>query len=263
MLRVEQTGPLVLVEDGGRPGLAHLGVGRSGAADPLALAAANAALGNPADAAGLEVLHGGLVLRALAAVTVAVAVGLEVAIRELAAGDLVEVEDGAPLRQYVAVRGGVDVPPVLGSRSRDTLSALGPEPLAVGDVVRPGRASGVAEVGSHDGLVRLHPGPRADHFHAGTLDLLVEASWTVSATSDRTAVRLEGPELVRRTTEELPPEGLLPGAVQVPPSGQPIVFLVDHPVTGGYPVIGVVERADLRVLAQTRPGGSVRFTATW
>jgi allophanate hydrolase subunit 2 len=69
--------------------------------------------------------------------------------------------------------------------------------------------------------------------------------------------------LVRRTTAELPPEGLLPGAVQVPPSGQPIVFLVDHPVTGGYPVIGVVERADLRVLAQTRPGGTVTFTATW
>jgi biotin-dependent carboxylase-like uncharacterized protein len=263
VLRVEQTGPLVLVEDGGRPGLAHLGVGRSGAADPVALAAANAALGNPADAAGLEVLHGGLVLRALGPVTVAVAAGVQVAIRELAEGDLLEVEAGTPLRQYVAVPGGVDVPPVLGSRSRDTLSALGPEPLAVGDVVRPGGASGVAEVGSHDGLVRLHPGPRADHFHAGTLDLIVEASWVVSASSDRTAVRLEGPALLRRTTEELPPEGLLPGAVQVPPSGQPIVFLVDHPVTGGYPVIGVVERADLRVLAQTRPGGSVRFTATW
>ena len=263
MLRVEQTGPLVLVEDGGRSGLAHLGVGRSGAADPLALAAANAAVGNPADAAGLEVLHRGLVLRALSPVTVAVASGLDVTVRALAEGDLLEVDPGAPLRQYVAVRGGVDVPPVLGSRSRDTLSGLGPEPLAVGDVVRTGRATGATDVGTHDGLVRLHPGPRADHFHAGTLDLVVEAAWTVSATSDRTAVRLDGPALVRRTTEELPPEGLLPGAVQVPPSGQPIVFLVDHPVTGGYPVIGVVERADLRVLAQTRPGEAVRFTATW
>jgi biotin-dependent carboxylase-like uncharacterized protein len=263
MLHVEQTGPLVLVEDGGRPGLAHLGVGVSGAADPLALAAANAAVGNPADAAGLEVLHGGLVLRAQGSLSVAVASGLDVVLHELADGELLAVDAGPALRHYVAVGGGVDVPAVLGSRSRDTLSGLGPEPLAVGDVVRPGRLTGSAQVGTHDGLVRLHPGPRADHFHAGTLDLVVEATWTVSTTSDRTAVRLEGPALVRRTTEELPPEGLLPGAVQVPPSGQPIVFLVDHPVTGGYPVIGVVERADLRVLAQTRPGESVRFTATW
>lgn len=263
MLRVEQTGPLVLVEDGGRPGLAHLGVGVSGAADPLGLALANAAVGNPPDAAGLEVLHGGLVLRAQSQLRVAVATGLDVAVRELAVGELLSVEPAAPLRQYVAVPGGVDVPPVLGSRSRDTLSGIGPAPLQVGDVLRCGSASGPTEVLPHDGLLRLHPGPRADHVHAGTLDLLAQSTWTVAASSDRTAVRLEGPVLVRRTTAELPPEGLLPGAVQVPPSGQPIVFLVDHPVTGGYPVIGVVERADLRVLAQTRPGGTVTFTATW
>ena len=259
MLRVEQTGPLVLVEDGGRPALAHLGVGCSGAADPLGLAVANAAVGNSPAAAGLEVLHGGLVLRALD--TVVVAVGRER--HELRAGDVVSVDPGSALRQYVAVRGGVDVPPVLGSRSRDTLSDLGPPPLAVGDVIRTGDAVGGSHVGSHDGLVRLHPGPRADHFHPGTLDLMASATWTVSATSDRTAVRLEGPALIRRTTEELAPEGLLPGAVQVPQSGQPLVFLVDHPVTGGYPVIAVVERADLGVLAQTRPGSPVSFVRTW
>ncbi|MFN2538575.1 MAG: biotin-dependent carboxyltransferase family protein [Mycobacteriales bacterium] len=259
MLRVERTGPLALVEDGGRPGLAHLGVGCSGAADPLALAEANAAVGNHAAAAGLEVLLGGLVLRALAPVVVAVGPMR----RSLTGGDTVTVEPGGALRQYVAVRGGVDVPAVLGSRSRDTLGDLGPAPLAVGDILRAGDALGSCELASHDGLVRLHPGPRADHFHPGTLELLATATWTAAATSDRTAVRLEGPALIRRTTEELPPEGLLPGAVQVPPSGQPIVFLVDHPVTGGYPVIGIVERADLRVLAQTPPGGSVRFTATW
>ena len=259
MLRVEATGPLVLVEDGGRPGLTHLGIGASGAADPLGLATANAAVGNPWDAAGLEVLLGGLVLRALAPVVVAVGATRH----ELASGDTLTVTPAQDLRQYLAVAGGVDVAPVLGSRSRDTLAGIGPPALAVGDVVQCGSASGEPVPWQHDGLVRLHPGPRADHFHPGTLDLLADATWTVSTTSDRTAVRLQGPALVRRTSQELPPEGLLPGAVQVPPSGQPIVFLVDHPVTGGYPVVGVVERADLRVLAQARPGSTVRFTATW
>jgi allophanate hydrolase subunit 2 len=143
------------------------------------------------------------------------------------------------------------------------LSDLGPRPLAVGDVLVGGSASGETAAPEHDGLVRLHPGPRADHFHPGTLDLLASATRSVSPTSDRTAVRLDGPQLVRRTTEELPPEGLVVGAVQVPPSGQPLVFGVDHPVTGGYPVIGVVERADVRVLLQARPGERIRFTATW
>ena len=258
MLRVEATGPLVLVEDDGRPGLAHLGVGVSGAADLRGLAVANAAVGNPCGAAGLEVLVGGLVLRALAPCTVAVGG----AVRSLAVGEVVTVGPGA-LRQYVAVAGGVDVEPVLGSRSRDTLADLGPAPLQVGDVVRAGSLRGRCSVPPHDGLVRLHPGPRADHFHPGTLDLLASAAWTVSPTSDRTAVRLRGPLLVRRHHEELPPEGLLPGAVQVPPDGQPIVFGVDHPVTGGYPVVAVVERGDLGVLAQAAPGSTVRFTATW
>ena len=258
MLRVEATGPLVLVEDGGRPGLAHLGIGVSGAADPRGLAVANAAVGNPCDAAGLEVLVGGLVLRALEPCTVAVGP----VVHELAADEVVAVGPGA-LRQYVAVAGGVDVPPVLGSRSRDTLADLGPAPLSAGDVLRCGSVQGAAAVEPHDGLVRVHPGPRADHFHPGTLDLLAGAAWTVSPTSDRTAVRLRGPLLVRRTHVELPPEGLLPGAVQVPPDGQPIVFGVDHPVTGGYPVVAVVERADLGVLAQAAPGTTVRFTPTW
>jgi len=258
VLRVEATGPLVLLQDGGRPGLAHLGVGRSGAADPRGLAQANAAVGNPWDATGLEVLVGGLVLRALAQCVVAVGP----VVHELRVDDIVTVGPGA-LRQYVAVAGGIDAEPVLGSRSRDTLADLGPLPLAVGDVVRCGSLRGTAAPPSHDGLVRLHPGPRADHFHPGTLDLLATAGWTVSPTSDRTAVRLTGPLLVRRTTVELPPEGLLPGAVQVPPDGQPIVFGVDHPVTGGYPVVAVVEHGDLGVLAQAVPGSTVQFTATW
>ncbi|MCU1601782.1 MAG: Allophanate hydrolase 2 subunit 2 [Frankiales bacterium] len=259
MLRVEATGPLVLVQDRGRPGLAHLGVGCSGAADPIGLAVANAAVGNPLDAPALEVLLGGLVLTALDEVSVAVGTRRH----DLVPGEVIALEHGA-LRQYVAVRGGVSAVPVLGSCSRDTLADLGPQPLQVGDVVTAGSLPRVTTAPeTHDGLIRLHPGPRADHFHPGTLDLLATASWTVSATSDRTAVRLEGPTLQRRTTTELQPEGLIPGAMQVPPNGQPLVFLNDHPVTGGYPVVAVVERRDLRVLAQAPPGSTVSFVATW
>lgn len=259
MLRVDSTGPLVLVQDAGRPGLAHLGVGVSGALDPVGMAVANAAVANPPDAPVLEVLVGGLVVTALAPAVVAVGA----VVSSLRPGEQLVVRPGA-LRQYVAVRGGVLADPVLGSCSRDTLADLGPPPLQVGDVVRAGDLPAAAPVvPAHDGLVRLHPGPRADLFHPGTLDLLASFPWTVSATSDRTAVRLEGPALQRRVPGELPPEGLLPGAVQVPPSGQLLVFLADHPVTGGYPVVAVVERADLRVLAQAAPGTAVTFVPTW
>ncbi len=266
MLRVDATGPLVLVQDGGRPGLAHLGVGCSGAADPVGLAVANAAVDNAPDTPALEVLLDGLVLTALSGVSVAVGPVR----RDLVAGEELTVGPGA-LRQYLAVRGGVSAIPVLGSCSRDTLADLGPRPLRVGDLVIPGdcppaptRSALAGHVDADSArALRLHPGPRADHFHPGTLDLLAAAVWTVSATSDRTAVRLEGPPLQRRTTAELQPEGLIPGAVQVPPSGQPLVFLNDHPVTGGYPVVAVVERADLRLLAQAAPGSTVGFAATW
>jgi biotin-dependent carboxylase-like uncharacterized protein len=179
---------------------------------------------------------------------------------------------GAPasgVRTYVAVRGGIAVPPTLGSRSTDVLSGLGPRPLSPGDVLPVGTDhSGppppveVAPVNPPAGgelVVRVTPGPRADWCTPAALRTLRTARFTVTADSNRVGVRLAGPPLARARHEELPSEGMVPGAIQVPPSGQPVVFLADHPVTGGYPVVGVVRTADLPVLAQARPGQRVRF----
>lgn len=280
-LRVLATGPLATVQDEGRPGHAAWGVTRSGACDRASYRRGNRLVGNPPGAASLEVTLGGLVLRAESAVTVAVTgapcpgAPLD-APHRLAPGD--ELRLGVPVtgvRTYVAVRGGIDVDPVLGSRSTDTLSGLGPAPLRPGDVLPVGREAGTmpgvdqAPARSPAGHVRLRvtPGPRQDRFGADALTLLRSATWTVGPDSDRIGVRLSGPPL-RPAAElvgvELPSEGVLRGAVQVPPSGQPVVFLADAPVTGGYPVIAYVRDgepgSDVDLLAQARPGTTVRLT---
>jgi biotin-dependent carboxylase-like uncharacterized protein len=174
------------------------------------------------------------------------------------------------MRAYVAVRGGIAVPPVLGSCSRDTLAGIGPEPLRAGDELPVGPPPprwpevDVAPVAALTGAMitaRVVPGPRQDWF-ARPEDLFA-GPWRVSPDADRVGVRLErGPELpalTRANTAELPTEGMPLGAIQVPPSGQPVVFLADHPITGGYPVIGTVLDADIDALAQVRPGCRVRF----
>jgi len=286
-LVVEETGPRALVVDRGRPGWAHIGVPPAGALDGPAHALAQRLVGNPPDAAGLEVLLGGLALRTTAATTVALT-GPPGSLRirrrgarerpaashqpvHLAAGDVLVVP--APttgLRGYLAVGGGIAVEPVLGSRSADTLSGLGPAPLEVGTRLPLGSPTPTPPVGTgaigvsaapDAVVVTVHLGPRADWVDdaAGRLRA---GTWTVASTSDRVGVRLEGPELERaeaRRGEELRSEGLVGGAVQVPPDGQPVVFLADHPTTGGYPVVGVVEPAELPAFAQLRPGSSVRF----
>ena len=280
-LSVERVGPLALVQDLGRPGHAHLGVSPSGAADRGSLRAANRLLGNDDGAAALEVLAGGLHLRALADVTVAVTgAPLPVHVDDRAvdlgapafvpAGSLLRL--GMPvagLRSYVAVRGGLAAERVFGSASRDTLSGIGPAPLAVGsvldvEVVVCGvvRSADVAAFHSSapGGLVvRAVPGPRDDWFGPAGAAMLAGAAWTVTGDSDRVGVRLSGPALERSRGEELPSEGMVRGAVQVPPSGQPLVFLADHPTTGGYPVVAVVGERDCDRLAQARPGETVRF----
>jgi biotin-dependent carboxylase-like uncharacterized protein len=167
------------------------------------------------------------------------------------------------VRSYVAVSGGLDVDPVLGSRSTDTLSGLGPAPLADGDVlpVGPGRRPRPADAPRWpraSGMLRVGPGPRADWVDGGGRRL-ADATWTVAADSNRVALRLSGPVLVRSREGELPSEGLVLGAVQVPPDGQPLVFLSDHPTTGGYPVVAVVHSDDLWQCAQLRPGESLGF----
>ncbi len=166
------------------------------------------------------------------------------------------------VRGYLAVDGGIAVPPVLGSRSTDTLSGLGPAPLADGDLLPLGPPTTPSTV---DFLpwsappstveLRVRPGPRADWF----ADALPGRAYTVSPVSNRIAVRLTGPPLTRIRQDELPSEGLVLGAVQVPADGQPLVFLADHPTTGGYPVIAVVHPTDLFLLAQAAPGATVRF----
>ena len=278
-LEVIRAGALTTVQDLGRPGLAALGVPRSGALDEQALRLANRLVGNDGRAAGLEITLSGCAVRAGAAMAVAVTGapaevrvggragewGIPVAVR---AGEVVEVGPArAGVRSYLAVGGGIAVPAVLGSRSTDTLSGLGPAVVRDGDVLPVGAAAGspagvdlapYPEVGG-DLVLRVWPGPRWEWFTTGALATLVGAGYRVSATSNRVGVRLGGPGLERAVGGELPSEGLVLGAVQVPSGGEPLVFLADHPTTGGYPVIGVVEPADLGLLAQARPGTAVRF----
>jgi biotin-dependent carboxylase-like uncharacterized protein len=171
------------------------------------------------------------------------------------------------LRTYLAVRGGVDVPPVLGSRSTDTLSGLGPAPLAPGDRLPVGDLRGaepfvdVAPVRapSSEPVLRVLPGPRRDWLDPAAWTELTTRPWTVTANSNRVGLRLDGPRLARARDGELPSEGLVPGALQVPPDGAPVLFLADHPVTGGYPVLAVVVTADLPAAAQLRPGDTLTF----
>lgn len=276
-LRVLQSGPLTTVQDAGRVGLASIGVSRSGAADRRSYRLANRLVGNEPGAAALEVTAGGLVLRAEADVLVALAGAAcpgapHDASVLLCAGQQLRLGPPARgLRTYVAVRGGVDVDPVLGSRSTDVLSGLGPAPLRVGDVVQAGDLAAEppptdvaprAPVGVAPGevlTVRARPGPRHDWMTADAAVTLAAAMFRVTAESNRVGVRLEGPALGRAVTDELPSEGLLRGAVQLPPSGLPLVFLADHPTTGGYPVVAYVAEEDVDLLAQLRPGDAVRF----
>ncbi|MFG2265968.1 biotin-dependent carboxyltransferase family protein [Streptomyces sp. NPDC048720] len=280
-LVVVRAGALTTVQDRGRPGYAHLGVPRSGALDPRAAALVNRLAGNPADAAVLETTVNGCALRPRSTVTVAVAGApcpVTVAGRPVAwgapvtvpAGELLEVGTAvAGLRAYVAVSGGIAVEPVLGSRSRDLLSGLGPAPLTDGAVLPlgvpagpPARVDPVPQPGPPAELVlRVTTGPRDDWFTAGALRTLTTRAYRVSPASNRIGLRTEGPALERARQGELPSEGMVLGAVQVPPDGSPVVFLADHPTTGGYPVIAVVRAADLPAAAQAVPGTPVRFVA--
>ena len=175
----------------------------------------------------------------------------------------------AGFRSYVAVRGGVDTPPVLGSRSTDTMSGIGPKPLAAGQLLPSGGAAESGVVGSpeiqpdypHGGVTVLDivPGPRADWFDQAAIDSLCGQDWTVKPESNRVGMRLQGTPLQRSRTGELPSEGTVAGAIQMPPEGLPVLFLADHPITGGYPVIGVVVDHQLDLAAQVPIGGSIRF----
>ena len=274
-------GPLTTIQDLGRAGLAAVGVGASGAADRGSLRLANRLVGNAEDAAALELTYGGLRVRFKTAATFALTGApcpASVDDHEVAMDSPVNVRAGQQLaigmpseglRTYLAVRGGIDIAAVLGSRSTDMLSGIGPPILEAGTRLPIGhRVEGFPNVDiaprrHGDGLgaavLRVLPGPRDDWFLPEALDTLGTATFVVTNDSNRVGARLAGPALTRRVHEELPSEGVVSGALQAPPDGRPILFLADHPVTGGYPVIAVVIAADLDRAAQLRAGDAVRF----
>jgi biotin-dependent carboxylase-like uncharacterized protein len=279
-LTVEAVGPLALLEDRGRTGLAHLGVGRSGAADRASYDLANRLVGNRPGAACIEATLGQLVVRAGATLLVAVtgaplelrygdrAQAINASFRVPAGETLTLGVPTAGLRSYVAVRGGIDGEPVLGSLSWDTMAQLGTPPLQPGDELRVGVAAleepatdlaPVAPMSPGPIELPLLLGPREDWFTDEAIDRLTRHEFTVTPDTDRVGARLDGPELPRRRTGELASEGVVLGALQVPTSGRPTLFLADHPVTGGYPVIGVVPLAAVDRAAQAAPGQSVHF----
>lgn len=258
MLLVVEPGLATTIQDAGRPGLAHLGVSPAGYVDPALAGLLNRVIGNPSDAATLETV-GGLVVEAHAPVVVATSG--HAAPLVLRTGERVRIATGGRQWHYLAVRGGVDVPTVLGSRSHDTLSGLGAVRIVAGTVlgVGPGSDEPVADVAPVPPVprtARLGPGPRADWFDGDVLDALTARPLTVTASS-RVGVRLRGAELVRAHVGELSSEGLVRGAIQVPPDGDPIMMLADHPTTGGYPVVAVVHPDDVAVVAQQLEGTTV------
>lgn len=279
-LEIMAPGPLTTLQDEGRRGLGAIGVGRSGAADLPAYRAANRLVGNAPGAACLETTAGGLVARAHGRLMVAVTgPRVLVSVNGCPAGDhaLLRLRDGdvlalgapaAGLRNYVALRGGVAGEPVLGSLSTDLLSGLGPAPLAAGDALHVGSDESdwpatdlIPSAPFEPTPLAVAPGPRADWFTPAALATLTGQTWTATADANRVGVRIQGPTpLERAITRELPSEGMAIGSVQVPADGQPVLFLADHPPTGGYPVIGVLTAASIAAAAQLRPGDPVRFS---
>ncbi|MFI7011457.1 biotin-dependent carboxyltransferase family protein [Streptomyces sp. NPDC050145] len=280
LLTVIRPGALTTVQDAGRKGHAHLGVPRSGALDAPALRLANRLLGNPENTAALETTLTGCAVRPdrdITAVVGGAPCRVTVDGRPAPWGIPVHVPAGATLdagpatsglRSYLAFAGGLAVEPTLGSRATDLLSGLGPAPLTEGVRIPLGRAVGPAPALPEappwpappaELVLPARPGPRSDWFTDAALRTFFTAAYTVSAQSNRIGLRTQGPVLERARDGELPSEGMVLGAVQVPPNGLPVVFLHDHPTTGGYPVIAVVPEQALAAAAQAVPGTPLRF----
>lgn len=282
-LEILASGPLTLVQDLGRPGFAAIGVGRSGAADRSAYRLGSRLVAHDEGRAALEVVLGGFAARVRGDLTLALTGAAAPATIDdhpvphaapLHLGDGQVLALGMPsagLRTYLTVRGGLSVPKVLGSASTDTMSGLGPDPVRAGDELRVADYLGdfpnidvapVALPSAGRVVLQVLPGPRLDWL--ADPRALVEQTWVASSNSNRVGVRLTGEALVRATEhhdKELPSEGMVGGAVQVPPNGQPVLFLADHPVTGGYPVVAVATCAGVDLAAQVQPGQEV--TLRW
>jgi biotin-dependent carboxylase-like uncharacterized protein len=278
-IEVISPGPLTTIQDLGRAGWAHIGVPRSGAADRESLRLANRLVGNAEGAAALETTVAGPQLRFGGAARLALTgaqVNARVGDRVVPMNTAVEIHEGeilkvggakVGLRTYIAFMGGIDVPLVLGSAATDTLTGLGPPALRRGDILTlfggqagPSRGVAAPPAMSTQPLLHVILGPRDDWFTADAISRLTAEPFTVTPASNRVGLRLDGFPLDRAGTDELPSEGLVPGAIQVPAGGQPILLLADHPTTGGYPVIAVVVESDLPIAAQLRPGQRLRFT---
>jgi KipI family sensor histidine kinase inhibitor len=320
-LEILAPGMLTLLQDLGRPGYASMGVSSSGALDTVSLREANRIVGNASACACLELTFGGLRMRArgehvialtgapvpLTVLSPAASDGTPPLTRSvgfgrpfaISAGE--ELVVGAPtsgIRTYLAVRGGFDLEPVLGSLSTDVLAVLGPDPVVAGTVLPVGTPSrGITAVTLPDTLPDTLPqalpdaasspakasdqaapdeaaparadhadvildvvlGPRTDWFSPDAVESLSAQSWVVSSRSNRVGLRLQGESLTRVIDAELPSEGTVSGAIQIPPNGQPVLFLADHPLTGGYPIIGSVATYHLPRAGQLPPGARIRF----
>ncbi len=275
---VESTG-LTLLQDSGRFGMSALGVGPSGVFDRRAFQQANLLLGNDENAAVIEHCGGTLKLTATRdhAITITGALGpLAIDAQPIEAGRVVQLAQGSTLtikppivglRYLVAVAGGFNAELVLGSRSRDTLAHLGPEPLQTGSTLNVGFSTVAAWAGSITPLLptgefrlRVVLGPRDDWFTATAIEQLLTTVWEVDPLSGRVGIRLNGPNLERCQTQELLSEGVVRGSIQVTNNGMPIILGPDHPVTGGYPVIGVITDSDTDLLAHVRPGDTISLS---
>ncbi|MGW0039785.1 5-oxoprolinase subunit C family protein [Gordonia sp. NPDC003376] len=285
LIEILAPGPLATIQDRGRPGYAHVGVPRSGAADRASMDLGNRLVGNDRSAAAIEATLGGLRIRTDATVLVAVtgapvpvhvgdtAVALGTAVPLPAGTELTLGAPGHGCRTYVSVRGGFDVPVVLGSRSTDTLSGLGPAPLSAGDILGVGDLHGPWPAATEAPLDSTHPGVTRLETRAGPRRMyladpsgLFTGEWVATADSNRVGVRVTRPAgsvaatlRHRADLPELRSEGVAHGSVQIPPGGEPVIFLADHPVTGGYPVVAVLTAPASGRAAQLVAGDRVRF----
>lgn len=283
-LRVVRPGVFTTVQDLGRPGFGASGVPPSGAMDPWALRAGNLLVGNGEGAAGLELTLTGPTVGFEADAVVALTGSefeRELEGREVPHATAVRVREGESLvlgrsregaRGYLAVRGGIAVAVVLGSRSTHAAAGLGGHQgraLAAGDLLPVGPASGdppLRRLGPDalpayrsEQALRAVPGPQEAAFTGGGRATFFSSPYRVSPRSDRIGIRLEGPAVERVAAADLLPEGLPAGAVQVPADGQPILLGNDRPTTGGYIKIATVISADLGPAAQAKPGDALRF----
>ena len=281
-LRVLQGGLLTTVQDLGRQGCRRWGIAPSGAADPFSARLANLRVGNRPEAALLEMTASGGAFESLAPIRLAVAGARMPALRngngldaevsfELDAGDLLELGAAGPgFRTYLAVAGGIDVPPILGSRSTHLSAGFGGwhgRKLERGDEISvlesgagPPHAAASLPGGQSPVELRTIAGPQVESFPADALRRFFEADFRVSAHSNRMGIRLEGGDAFRASeVSEMDPEGSVSGAIQIPPGGEPIIHMPEGPVTGGYARIAAVISADLGALGQLRPGERVRF----